>query len=157
MACPDVIPFTHHTSPMTKTIWPGGLLLVVLCQTLARPVHGEDDPSEAHWGVQGLQRPSLPSVVDGRRARVPLDRFILSRLASKGLSFSPDAARVTLVRRAWRGARRTLQRNLVLAPPKRAALPELRPAAPARVLADSALYTGSLRPNLRRYSGHSAT
>ena len=86
---------------MAKRIWPGGLLLVVLYQALAMPASGEDEPSEAHWAFQLLQRPSLPSVEEGRRVRAPLDRFILSRLASKGLSFSSDAERVTLVRRAW--------------------------------------------------------
>ena len=101
MACPNAITYTYHTNPMTKTIWLSGLLLVVLCQTLATQVRGEDESSEAHWAFQGLQRPSLPSVEDGRRGRAPLDQFILSRLASKGLSFSPDAERVTLVRRAW--------------------------------------------------------
>jgi hypothetical protein len=53
-----------------------------------------------HWAFQPPARPPVPAVRHADRARTPVDSFLLSRLEAKGLDFSPDADRVTLVRRA---------------------------------------------------------
>src|SRR5262249_62191952 len=42
-----------------------------------------------------------PQVRDKARVRNPIDAFILSKLEEKGLSFSPEADRLTLMRRAY--------------------------------------------------------
>jgi hypothetical protein len=53
-----------------------------------------------HWAFRKLDRPAVPPVKDARRARTPVDAFVLARLEAKGLGFSPEADRATLLRRA---------------------------------------------------------
>ena len=43
----------------------------------------------------------MPAVKNKRRVRTPIDKFVLSKLEAEGLSFSPDAPKVTLMRRAY--------------------------------------------------------
>jgi len=59
------------------------------------------DGSEAadHWAFSHLS-PTVPSEVrQAEAARNAIDRFLLSKLEAKGLSFSPEADRPTLIRR----------------------------------------------------------
>ena len=91
----------YHTNRMTTTIWRSVLLSPALCLGMAACLSAEDALPEQHWAFSQLTRPTVPSVQDGQRARAPLDRFIMAPLASKGLSLSAEADRVTLVRRAW--------------------------------------------------------
>src|SRR5262249_36964457 len=51
------------------------------------------------WAFRPPARPELPPVKDAARVRTPIDAFVLAKLEAKGLTFSPDADRVTLVRR----------------------------------------------------------
>ena len=51
------------------------------------------------WAFQPPVRPDVPSVRQQDRVRTPIDAFLLSKLEKKGLVFSPDADRVTLLRR----------------------------------------------------------
>jgi mono/diheme cytochrome c family protein len=53
----------------------------------------------AHWAFVAPTRPARPKVKDGAWPREPLDRFILARLEAKGLRPSPEADKVTLIRR----------------------------------------------------------
>jgi hypothetical protein len=54
---------------------------------------------EAWWSLQPL-KPHVPPVVEpGWGARTPVDAFLLARLREKGLAFSPEASRRTLLRR----------------------------------------------------------
>ncbi|HEY2251783.1 MAG TPA: DUF1549 and DUF1553 domain-containing protein, partial [Planctomycetaceae bacterium] len=46
-------------------------------------------------------RQEPPTVKHGDRVRTPIDAFLLARLETKGLSFSPDADRATLLRRVY--------------------------------------------------------
>jgi mono/diheme cytochrome c family protein len=57
-------------------------------------------PWSEHWAFVAPKRPALPAVRDQAWAREPLDRFILARLEAEGLKPSPEADRVTLLRRA---------------------------------------------------------
>ena len=57
-------------------------------------------PGASHWAFQPVRRPHLPSVKDSSWARTPVDRFILARLEKEGIRPSPEADRVTLLRRA---------------------------------------------------------
>lgn len=52
-----------------------------------------------HWAFRAPKQPPLPAVKDAKRVRTPLDRFLLAALEAKGLGFSPDADRRTLIRR----------------------------------------------------------
>jgi hypothetical protein len=53
----------------------------------------------AHWAFVPPVRPALPPVKDARWVRNPIDRFILARLEREGMAPSPEADRVTLIRR----------------------------------------------------------
>lgn len=51
-----------------------------------------------HWAFQPIRRPMPPAV---RGAATPIDAFLLAKLAAAGQTFSPEADRPTLLRRAW--------------------------------------------------------
>lgn len=68
------------------------------------------------WAFQPITRPSVPEVHDLAAARSPIDRFVLARLESQGLSFSVPAHRSTIIRR--------LSLNLLGLPPTAAAIDE---------------------------------
>jgi hypothetical protein len=53
-----------------------------------------------HWAFQPIVRPAPPAPQDSERVRTPIDAFLLNRLEQHEASFSPDADRRTLVRRA---------------------------------------------------------
>ncbi|MEX2112295.1 MAG: DUF1553 domain-containing protein, partial [Pirellulales bacterium] len=52
------------------------------------------------WSLRPLRQPPVPAVNDARRARTPIDAFVLQRLQARGLSLSEDADAATIVRRA---------------------------------------------------------
>jgi hypothetical protein len=54
----------------------------------------------AYWFFQPIRRPAPPAFGPADRVRTPVDAFVLAKLREKGLSFSPDADRLTLLRRA---------------------------------------------------------
>ena len=56
-------------------------------------------PYQPHWSLIKPERPALPEVRQGDRARNPIDRFVLARLEEEGLTPNPEADRHTLVRR----------------------------------------------------------
>lgn len=58
----------------------------------------EDD--KTYWAFQPIQRPPLPSVRATERITASIDRFLLAKLESVGLSFAHQADRRTLIRRA---------------------------------------------------------
>ena len=52
-----------------------------------------------HWSFQKIQRPAVPAVRDRAWARNAVDNFILARLDSEGITPSPEASKLTLLRR----------------------------------------------------------
>jgi mono/diheme cytochrome c family protein len=52
-----------------------------------------------HWSFEKPSRPELPQVKDRAWVKTPIDQFILARLEKEGLAPSPEADRVTLLRR----------------------------------------------------------
>ena len=52
-----------------------------------------------HWAFVAPKRAALPAVKNQAWPRNPIDRFILARLEKEGLAPSPEADRVTLIRR----------------------------------------------------------
>ena len=53
------------------------------------------------WSFQPPKRPRVPQVRQKHLARAPIDAFLLEKLEAKGLSFSPEADRLVLMRRAY--------------------------------------------------------
>ncbi|MEX2287527.1 MAG: PSD1 and planctomycete cytochrome C domain-containing protein [Planctomycetaceae bacterium] len=53
------------------------------------------------WSFQPIVRPPVPLFVDDSRVRTPVDALLAARLREKGLSFSPDADKRTLLRRTY--------------------------------------------------------
>ena len=53
------------------------------------------------WSFRSPKRSPVPRVRRQDRARTPIDAFLLGKLKRKGLAFSPDAGRLTLMRRAY--------------------------------------------------------
>ena len=61
------------------------------------PLVGES--KSTHWSFQPIVRPELPTVKNHDWPRNPTDRFVLARLEAEGIPPSPEADRVTLIRR----------------------------------------------------------
>jgi hypothetical protein len=54
----------------------------------------------AYWFFQPLRPVEPPAAGAAERVRTPIDAFLLAKLREKGLTFSPEADRLTLLRRA---------------------------------------------------------
>jgi hypothetical protein len=88
---------------------PYTLLLYVLIWlglplAMAVPAHGQIkrlslDKAQTHWAFRPIAHPTPPDVSSKDPLTNPIDRFVLTRLKEKGLSFSPPANRQTLIRR----------------------------------------------------------
>src|SRR6516225_4744542 len=61
---------------------------------------GTSSPDRQHWAFRPPTRPTVLAVKHTGRVRTPIDAFLLARLEARGLTFSPDADRTTLLRRA---------------------------------------------------------
>src|SRR5262249_21274513 len=81
-----------------------GLLVAVVTLAACEAKSAEpqaDAKTQEHWAFQRPSRPTPPGVRDGRQVRNLVDAFLLARLEAKGLTYSPEADRVTLIRRAY--------------------------------------------------------
>jgi mono/diheme cytochrome c family protein len=58
------------------------------------------DKDRQFWAFQPPRQAAPPKVQHATRVRNPIDAFLLKRLEEKGMSFSPEADRLTLIRRA---------------------------------------------------------
>jgi mono/diheme cytochrome c family protein len=56
------------------------------------------DAWKVHWAFQPVVKPAVPTVAGGEG---PLDQFVLAKLQESKLSFSPQADKRTLIRRAY--------------------------------------------------------
>lgn len=59
------------------------------------------DEDRQFWAFQKPVAVSPPDVESDHRIRTPIDRFVLAKLEENGQSFSPDASKRTLLRRAY--------------------------------------------------------
>ncbi len=58
------------------------------------------EEEKSFWAFQPVRRSDLPEVEDRTLVRTPIDTFLLAKLETQSLSFSPEADRRTLIRRA---------------------------------------------------------
>ena len=70
------------------------------------PVVAATDPlvtkkDREFWSFQPPKRSPVPKVRHQDRARTPIDAFLLQKLEEEGLTFSPDAEHLTLMRRVY--------------------------------------------------------
>ena len=63
------------------------------------PLLREED--RKFWSFQPPKRGEVPKVRNQNLVRTPIDAFLLEKLEAKGLSFSPEAEPLTLLRRAY--------------------------------------------------------
>lgn len=57
--------------------------------------------NDEHWAFVPLNRPSQPMIQSVDRVRTPIDSFVLAKLESQRLSYSPEAVSTTLLRRVF--------------------------------------------------------
>lgn len=66
-------------------------------------LHGgghDGNAASTHWSFRPLREVSVPTVADSaHRMRTPVDAFVLAKLEARGITLSPDADRVTILRR----------------------------------------------------------
>jgi hypothetical protein len=62
---------------------------------------GISDEERAFWSFQPIRKPAAPKTKPNDRARTPVDAFLIESLAKQKLGFSPDAEKITLLRRAY--------------------------------------------------------
>ncbi len=92
----------HVLVPTRQWAVPVVLLLLTISLTAAPEKPSvRADQGRDHWAFQPLSRPAVPSVKDAARVRTPIDAFVLAKLEANSLSLSPDADRLTLIRRAY--------------------------------------------------------
>ncbi|MCI0533751.1 MAG: PSD1 and planctomycete cytochrome C domain-containing protein [Verrucomicrobiales bacterium] len=60
-----------------------------------------DEGWRNHWAFMAPRRPPLPEVQPKKWARTPIDHFVLTRLEKEALKPSPEADKVTLLRRLY--------------------------------------------------------
>jgi hypothetical protein len=76
-----------------------GHRLTALQVELVRRWIEEGATMETHWAYVAPRRPAVPTVRRIGWARNPIDAFVLARLEAEGLAPSPEADRLTLLRR----------------------------------------------------------
>jgi hypothetical protein len=84
--------------------WLSTPLIFGLALALGQPsaaADGVKPADRAFWAFCAPVRPPVPQVRQAERVRNPLDAFLLAALEKKGLTFSVEADRVTLLRRVY--------------------------------------------------------
>jgi hypothetical protein len=64
-----------------------------------KPGHEITPEERTFWSFQPIRRPAIPSVQHAERVRSPIDALVLRELEQKGLTFAPEADKLTLIRR----------------------------------------------------------
>jgi hypothetical protein len=84
----------------TVRVWIRGGARADLSQAQAVTGSPIRDADRQFWSFRPLRRPPVPSVAGLERVRTPIDAFVMAHLEAKGLSFSPEADPLTMIRRA---------------------------------------------------------
>ena len=89
---------------MTRYATPFLALFTLLAAALAQDAGKYADPElsaddKAHWAFRPPVRPAIPVVENAAWLPSPIDAFILAKLEAVGLKLSPEADKLTLIRR----------------------------------------------------------
>ena len=78
-----------------------GICLFVLLAPAAMAVKIEvaNDPAVDHWSFKPVSLPPVPRSIDDVSGSESIDRFVSQQLSESGLSMSPRAEAITLLRR----------------------------------------------------------
>src|SRR5262245_26444430 len=87
------------TAPMKHLLITLALILAT-APLRSAAASGEPSGKDIHWAFIAPTRPAIPSIAN-RQSPIanPIDAFILARLATEKIKPSPEADRVTLIRR----------------------------------------------------------
>ena len=101
---PSIGTIQKIVKPMTIRMWPGAFFLpfiIFICLSVeGAPFQNPPIDAGAHWAFQPIERPAPPHLTHAHlRIINPIDQFILAKLEAYGISFSPPASKVTLIRR----------------------------------------------------------
>jgi hypothetical protein len=66
-----------------------------------KPIETVTAKDREFWSFRPPVRPAVPTVKHAERVRTPIDAFVLAKLEAKDLTLSPDAERLTLMRRVY--------------------------------------------------------
>src|SRR4051794_29313470 len=92
---------TAEVERIKEWIAAGAHAIRVEPEKLPPGIHITDD-DRTFWSFQTIRRPDVPAVRNDKHGllRTPIDAFVLARLEASGLTLSPEADRVTFIRRA---------------------------------------------------------
>ena len=90
--------------------WLAACVALVPAAVAFRPIESDRSPADAaparssdaapaHWAFRPVERPAVPASRDTAWPRNAIDQFVLARLEQERLMPSPEADRVTLIRR----------------------------------------------------------
>ena len=99
---PSVMCAAHHLCGTGSLVPRGSIFALLLALGVAggRGAAAAIDKSEAvHWAFKPALRPQIPRVNHASWSRNPIDDFVLARLEAEKLAPSPEADRLTLLRR----------------------------------------------------------
>ena len=68
---------------------------------LETPVAMVKDADKTFWSFQSPVRPAVPAVKNAALVKNPIDAFLLRKLEEKGLTYSREASKLTLMRRVY--------------------------------------------------------
>ncbi|MEX2212660.1 MAG: DUF1549 domain-containing protein [Phycisphaeraceae bacterium] len=91
----DIEAITHWVK--LGAVWPGAKAGGASVRSKTAKISDED---RAYWAFQPVSKPSVPKVKHTARVINAIDSFLLAKLEGKGLTYSPEADKVTLIRRA---------------------------------------------------------
>ncbi|HMC66520.1 MAG TPA: DUF1549 and DUF1553 domain-containing protein [Gemmataceae bacterium] len=95
-----MLPVVSRQTPFSFSVFCLATLTALLPGS-ARADKPAGDKGREHWAFQKLARPALPRLRHADRIRTPADAYLLAKLEEKGMTFSRDADRLTLIRRAF--------------------------------------------------------
>jgi mono/diheme cytochrome c family protein len=91
----------REIATLRKWIDSGAAGAEAIIQTASAEPPTVSDQERAFWAFRKPVASPVPALKSTKRVRTPVDAFLLARLEARGLTFSPDAARTTLIRRAY--------------------------------------------------------